>query len=243
MKSVAVVIPIYSASICEKDAFSLRSFQRHLSRYDVIFACPEKLDISAYLHFFPNACSMRFPEPCFQSVQTYSRMLKKDWFYSVFIDYEYILICQLDCLVFKDELLAWCDAGYSYIGPPWEDLNFIGGWKRNLFRLLPFRNLIFPAVGNGGFSLRNVAVHARLAQKHRWLAAIFFWLHEDLFWCGVVGKLEREYRIPGYAIAMRFAIEYEPERSVQRLDRKLPFGCHAWDRTAPSFWREQIRNR
>jgi len=72
------------------------------------------------------------------------------------------------------------------------------------------------------------------------LSRFFFWLHEDLFWCGLVGRLEREYRIPNRDVALGFAIEAVPEKSVQELDDRLPFGCHAWDKNSPEFWLQRL---
>jgi len=161
MKPIAIVIPVYDERICENDAVSLGTFKKHFSRHDVIFACPEGMDVSAYFQYFPRAVCRRFAMCHFRSVRAYSKLLEQQFFYSSFLDYEYILICQLDCFVFKDELDYWCQKGFSYIGAPWADCNFIGGWKRSLFRFLPFKEFVFPSVGNGGFSLRNVSIHAR----------------------------------------------------------------------------------
>jgi hypothetical protein len=65
-------------------------------------------------------------------------------FYRAFAEYEYILVYQLDCLVFSSNLEEWCGAGWDYVGAPWfknyrEDTTE-GFW----------------AVGNGGLSLRRV---------------------------------------------------------------------------------------
>ncbi len=240
MKSVAVVIPTYSERMKDGEKSSLDTFRKHLSQHDVIFASPEGMDVSAYLRVFPEAECRRFPSCDFRTVKTYSKLLKSGRFYGCFRDYEYILICQLDCLVFRDELAAWCGRRFSYIGPPWADFNFIGGWKRSLFRLLPFGKRLFPSVGNGGFSLREVAIHFRLAKKYRWLSLILFWLHEDLFWCGVVGRLEKTYTIPPSDVALRFGVECHPEESFALLGNQLPFGCHAWERNSPQFWRERL---
>jgi hypothetical protein len=63
-------------------------------------------------------------------------------FYEVFRQYEYMLIYQLDCWVFRDELEMWCDKGYDYIGAPFFVKWFV---DRGIY------------VGNGGFSLRKIS--------------------------------------------------------------------------------------
>ncbi len=63
----------------------------------------------------------------------------------MFSKFKFILIYQLDAFVFRDELETWCSAGYSYIGAPW----FYDYFPQS-------ENAVLWAVGNGGFSLRNV---------------------------------------------------------------------------------------
>ena len=64
-------------------------------------------------------------------------------FYRAFSAYEYILIYQLDCLVFASNLKEWCRKGWDYVGAPW--LNSPDDPAQG-----------FLAVGNGGLSLRRV---------------------------------------------------------------------------------------
>lgn len=40
-------------------------------------------------------------------------------FYERFLAWDYILLCQTDAFVFRDELADWCARGYDYIGAPW----------------------------------------------------------------------------------------------------------------------------
>src|ERR1044071_9510110 len=75
-------------------------------------------------------------------------------FYRAFEEYDYILIYQLDCLVFSNALEAWCHKGYDYIGAPWFER-----WHQLRSERSAYPDEIvegFGAVGNGGFSLRNV---------------------------------------------------------------------------------------
>lgn len=86
---------------------------------------------------------MRFDDAYFRSQYTYSALLLSRAFYEAFAAYDFILIYQLDALVFSDRLLEWCDRGYDYVGAPW-----VPGAHTPRHRV--------PAVGNGGLSLRNV---------------------------------------------------------------------------------------
>ncbi len=70
-------------------------------------------------------------------------MLLTEEFYRAFAEHEYILIYQLDCLVFASNLEEWCRKGWDYVGAP---------WLKNLDD--PTQG--FSGVGNGGLSLRRV---------------------------------------------------------------------------------------
>jgi hypothetical protein len=58
-----------------------------------------------------------------------------------------MLIYHLDAYVFRDELEYWCKKDYDYIGAPWISLD-------NSKTMPVFNEPL--AVGNGGFSLRNI---------------------------------------------------------------------------------------
>ena len=136
--SVAVVVPIYKPPSSSAEELSLRSLRRHLSGYPHVLVAPEGLDV-ALERFYVRT----FPSDFFAGKHRYSELLVSKRFYEAFRKYTYILIYQLDCLVFSDQLTEWCDRGYDYIGAPWVHLNEAG-------------QLEFTGVGNGGFSLRRV---------------------------------------------------------------------------------------
>jgi uncharacterized protein DUF5672 len=112
----------------------------------------------------------RFPDHYFVSDIAYSALLVTPEFYEAFVDYRFILIYQLDSLVFADSLLDWCAKGYDYIGAPWFDVDFGAGFSVDFSE--------HPAVGNGGFSLRRVdAFLDVLASRRLWLDPAEYWAH------------------------------------------------------------------
>jgi hypothetical protein len=42
--------------------------------------------------------------------------------------------------------------------------------------------------------------------------------------------------LPDWKEALAFSIEQNPQTGYKILG-KLPFGCHAWERYEPSFWK------
>ncbi|MEI6321644.1 MAG: DUF5672 family protein [bacterium] len=256
---VAVIIPVHRIPLTADEYVSLRVIRNILAAYPRIIVCPESLEIP--VEFFAGEEVIRLPDIYFTYPHGYNRLMLSRRFYEQFKKYTYILIYQLDCLVFKDELLEWCRKGYDYIGSPWKDSYPSGDvtWK----------------VGNGGFSLRKVSTALNILKKRikrglyypmppadhivssftKWLAEnianrmkqhLNFWTiedelanyveNEDRFWAIDVMAISSEYKKPSVIEAMHFGFEVELEYCLQMTGGKLPFGCHAWAKHDRSFW-------
>jgi Protein of unknown function (DUF5672) len=139
-KSVAVVVPQHRFPLTEEEGVSLRHLRRHLGGFDKYLIGPDALPAA-----MADFRLRRFPHDYFASPNGYNRLLMTREFYRAFAAYEYILVYQLDCLVFSGDLEHWCRKGWDYVGAPW-----FHEWKND-----PTGG--FWIVGNGGLSLRNVA--------------------------------------------------------------------------------------
>ena len=145
-RQVAVVTPLYRLPLAADEEISMRHLREYLGRFDRFLIGPADLLQSERVKKEHGDFALRaFPERYFTGTQGYSQLLVMEEFYRTFVEYEYILIYQLDCLVFSSGLEGWCETGWDYAGAPWfkdyrEDTSE-GFW----------------AVGNGGFSLRRVA--------------------------------------------------------------------------------------
>ena len=143
-EEVAVVVPIYKSVLTPDEALSLQHLRQYLSRYPRFFLAPASLELESQ-DFYVK----RFADEYFTDVSTYSALLLSDEFYRAFGNYRYILIYQLDALVFSDQLLDWCAKGYDYVGAAWI--------------VPPAPGFVAtPCVGNGGFSLRRVEAFLRV---------------------------------------------------------------------------------
>jgi hypothetical protein len=209
--------------------------------------------------------TQRFPDRFFLSKHWYSRLLLTARFYRAFSRYEYLLIHQLDSLVFSDDLQSWCELGYDYIG----GVHTIGD--------LP------PQVGNGGFSLRKTssflkvlrsnaravdprdywmanwadkplsvrvralprkyAKHLRRFNDVRWeirrLDRTPVAWPEDWFWSLEAKRFWPPFRIAPNAVGDRFAFCDTPRECFAKTGR-LPFGCHGWTRHEREFWEPHL---
>ena len=135
---VAVVIPVVRLPLSAEEEISMRHLRRYLGQFDRYIIGPQSLPKE-----FSDFALCRFPAHYFTDRYTYNRLLLTEQFYRAFANYEYILIYQLDCLVFASNLEEWCRKGWDFVGAPW--LNNTKDPK-----------LGFSRVGNGGLSLRRV---------------------------------------------------------------------------------------
>lgn len=244
-KSVVVAVILHHAPLTPVEKVGVLQCLRMLSRHPIVVVAPIGLELPRMLQKLP---AERFPEQCFRSVRDYNRLVLSPEFYERFDAYDYILIHQLDAFVFRDELMQWCHQGFDYIGAPWMGVQFPRSqeWDALLAAHTPpgavekWRNKTL--VGNGGFSLRKVRTMKRILETYPLLLRTWGDRHEDGFW-GIAARLclpESDYCLPSAEEAMAFAFETRPEECMNKLGR-LPFGCHAWNKIAPAFWKPWIQ--
>ncbi|WP_146166452.1 DUF5672 family protein [Mucilaginibacter yixingensis] len=234
------------------EIISLRQCLSVLGHYPIEFVGPASLNTASYCEF----CSPKTPfnynsfdDAYFKDVNGYNRLLLSKNFYKRFSNYRYILIHQLDAFVFKDELSYWCHQGYHYIGAPQVahlngpgEIQFLKGYSKvlNIINALFKTNYTVKNVGNGGFSLRHVTKCLGLMSlMHSKLKA---WgnLNEDGFFKYAGNLLSPYFKLPTEDIALKFAVEINPQAAIASLNGSLPFGCHAFDKYEPEFWEKYI---
>jgi hypothetical protein len=259
--SIAIVVPWFQAELTQDERISLRHLAHFLGDYDTYIVAPTGLKSDSFCYQI-----RRFDERYFEDLLTYSRLMLSAEFYRQFSAYDYILVHQLDCLVFSPDLSRWGDLGFDYIGAPWVRSD-ASGRKR------------FTRVGNGGLSLRRVESCLRvieatgngrsllrsakdllftelddlgeLAPAARWRKRLSMlrelnqgpeWyisrysVHEDRFWSDRARLFFAGFKIPPVAVGLRFSFECEPRFCFEQAGRQLPFGCHGWAKQDRSFW-------
>lgn len=245
---VAVVIPIYKNKLSETEKLSLHQCFKILNNFNIIFACPKGLKPN---YKRPDTRLEEFDKVYFQTLAGYNKLMLESHFYERFLDYDYLLIHQLDVFIFKDELLFWCNKNYDYIGAPWiANTSLISQiLKPFASRNLKRRKPIFFKVGNGGFSLRKTKIFheislalaaeikIQLEEKQHEIYAI-----EDVFWSLKVPEYFKDFSIPDYKEALGFAIDRKPALALKMNNNQLPFGCHGFNKPKVSkFWMSIIQ--
>jgi len=254
--NTAVLIPIYNSAQSPPEKLSIRHLEHFLANADKYILSPKNLkNISS-----PYPVKY-FDEVFFTNPGSYSQLLLSSRFYKEFSDYPFILIYQLDCLIFSEQLEFWYKSGYDYIGAPffWDKSDPNKGFSR---------------VGNGGFSQRKVSSFLKVLNSRRVprLGEVFkaglpdlkhlplikrfiktfkvfrdarlgvkmyiqnYTLNEDLFWSDRAKLFYPEFNIAPVKYGLKFSFEMFPRYCYKRNGRRLPFGCHAWSKWDRTFW-------
>ncbi|HZY39286.1 MAG TPA: DUF5672 family protein [Mucilaginibacter sp.] len=253
---VAVVIPIYKNKLEAFEELALDQCVRVLKKHKMFVVKPRSLVINIlnehdFVDYIP------FDDKYFESRHGYNQLMLWEGFYEKFLNFQYILIYQLDAFVFTDRLLEWCDKGYDYIGAPWlRPHQYIDVFKAVKSKLLiavhTWFNIKQPnsdlpteiqfenKVGNGGLSLRRVQKFYDACRQHRasllkYLNRTEHYFNEDVWWGIELNRKSVFLKIPDYKKAIFFSFENEPERAWELTGGELPFGCHAWN-LHMDFW-------
>ena len=262
MNHGAVTVPLYRLPLSGDEMISLSRLREILGKHPIYFIVPAGLHVPDA--FLQGEMIVRFPDNYFTYPFGYNRLLMTSRFYRCFKQFSHILIYQLDCLVFRDELDDWCSKNYDFIGAPWLDeyrdqaVN-APAWK----------------VGNGGFSLRKVSTALKILSTrvkrgsfypmppahfpkqtfiqwffsniyNRFKQHLHFWtvedeLHnyaenEDRFWAIDVININSRFTKPDVDEAFGFAFEVHPRECLAKTDGRIPFGCHAWWKYDRELW-------
>lgn len=265
MKKVAVIIPLYKAQMSETERISYEQCLRILGKHDIVIVTHDSCSLNEYSNiakgYGTTIRAIYFDAEFFSSVNGYNRLMLSRDFYDRFTEYEYILIYQLDALVFSDQLEWWCDQQYDYIGAPIHFRDEDGNVTKKVW-----------GVGNGGLSLRRVKYCQELLSWYKFLPFMGLrglarrykmkWhtylglilrlfgqkntlgyflrkeINEDLVF-GVYASFSYfPARIPDIDVARKFSVESFPSEFYPIKERKMPFGCHAFDKNEYNgYWR------
>lgn len=241
-REVAVVVPIYKPQFSPYEARSVRQTVAVLGHYPIILLAPVGLDLTMIHREFPSLEVREVSDEWLgrkNGIAGYNRMMLSADFYDLFRDFEYILICQPDVWIFRDELSDWCRKGYDCVAAPWvrrrvynlpllrQWLALRRWWCASHGRMI--RQMIYGRIGNGGLSLRRVDRFREACRKYALQIEQYCALgsdlgNEDVFWALV----PEEFRYPTQEEALRFAFDTNPKYCYRMCKGRLPMGCHGW---------------
>ncbi len=240
--TVVVVVPIHTAQLSEAEWQTVAHNLEVLSGLKTVLLVPERVDVEAFPEFVSSCEIQRIPDRWMTvgSLRGYNEMMLSEAFYRLFEDYDYMLVCQPDAWVFRNEVMAWCRRGYDYVGAPWWRK---GIWSLPLLRFFfPKRRKLYGKVGNGGLSLRRIDafVHVCRTEQRRityYLSHTHHTFGEDVFWA----VEPKHFRYPTMDEALMFSFDTRPERCYEATGHTLPMGCHGWLKPQRiDFWKPFI---
>jgi hypothetical protein len=253
---VSIVIITEKSTLSQEEQFSLDCALEVFATFNKYLVIPESTVEYPYLKESQTNV-LKLPSRHFANVNAYSALLLSADFYENFIDSEYILIYQLDCLVFKNDFSEFL--AFDYVGAPWYQTQ--NHAANAIIRTLLFRKPLkaiqliglwylrrkTDAVGNGGLSLRKVDKFIEITSNPRIKKILSSWLkcprpHEDIFFSLMVPMFYKDFKIADLLTATKFSFETHPRECYKLNNNTLPLGCHAWEKHDPEFWRKIIRN-
>lgn len=255
IKKVAIIIPLYKEKLNEYELIALAQCKKILHSHPIIAVKPTELVMPNEVIDVVGNNIETFDSHFFKDIQGYNQLMLSATFYERFLNYEYILIYQLDCFVFKDELNTWCNQKWDYIGAPWikkiyhkNKLELAFSRIRDYFiekfsqidPNKPHQLHLKNKVGNGGFSLRKVKIFYDICLSMQSEINIYLshpsnLYNEDVFWSLEVNRKQKLLNIPDGNTAINFAFEVPPFKPEKLTQANTPFGCHDWDHYL-DFW-------
>ena len=236
-----------------------------LNRWEIVLFGPQGLDCRKYEEVFERhnkkMIFQEFDKSFFSSITGYNKLMCSEPFYHRFLNYDFLLLYQLDAWVFRDELKSFLEMDYDFIGAPVFDL--------------AESDLVYDGILNGGLSLRKIKSHYAIAKKFQKYYSILMFVsnfcckrgmrfkslilskfqvfskisenknflnflniecNEDVFWSSLVLSENINFRVPSFDQSLAFSFENHPTYLFQKNENKLPFGCHAWERYDKDFW-------
>jgi hypothetical protein len=265
MKKVAIIIPIYKDNLSLHEDISLKRALKVFKNRDIILVTFFELKhyCTQIKKNHSNITIQIFDKKNFNSIRSYNRLLMSENFYKAFINFNYILICQLDVYVFEDKLDYWIEKQYCNIGAP-------------LFKGYNKTSKVFRDFGNnGGFCLRktqscldilsnikyrfyNLSTLVKIESSFPWkLYRIlrdgllfnynykFFYpiINEDIFWSSIVPIENKLFLVPKPEEAMLFSFDANPKLLYEKSNNKLPMAIHAWWRDDMIFVEKLIKSQ
>jgi hypothetical protein len=231
----AVVIPTHKIDFSPNEKVCIDVSASTLSAWDLYFAVPEGLDIEAYADRY-QARNVFFPKERFSNPLNYNQWMLGPELYEAFAGYEFILICQPDAIVVRDDLQFWVDREWSYIGAPWTQKII---FKPNFHNKPHLSGAEFHLeVGNGGLSLRRIEHTLSLLSRYQLIISEFSEPFEDAMFA-LLGVIDRDFKIAPFWEAARFSMEINARQIVESIGMH-PMGFHNLYAYDKAFWREIV---
>jgi len=213
-----IVVPVYQQMMVHEylsfqrliQVFGKSEYQNH-----IYILTHQGISANEFCAIYDKVNVIYIDEKYFKNgITGYNLLMGSSNFYNIFINYKYMLIHQLDCFMFNNNLKHFIDLGYDYYGAPM--MNVIEYNKKNEI-ICKFPEVM---VGNGGLSLRKVQTFYDFCKKNNDKIDH----NEDVFFCYYH---KDEFNICPIEVAKEFSFDTSPNELFTET-KKLPMGCHGY---------------
>ena len=242
---VTILIPVFDLPLTAVAMNSLATIHEHLGDFPITFIKGESLtQVEELTEFCPSADFVSFDDRYFSSRAGYAKLLLSDELYYNFGWSRYLLICEMNTVITRNELAYWCRQGYDFI-QPLPDLvagKSIATVVEMRFRTQEFlqnnKSVMAEFGKSSGISLRNTeAFHKLIKRKrraiYRYLGAATELTNDALFWEFYANRWWPEINTPTKLSRKRFA---QSATFTARLDgnSEKPFAIAGLSRPLPA---------
>lgn len=236
MTSICTLVPAYRDRLEPLEVVSFLRLKQLLND-NVFLVVPEGLNVSEYKKLWEDLSVIELSVHHFTSINSYNRMMLSCDFYEKFaIDYEWILIHQLDAFLFHADVESFTHLPYDYFGAPWVEGQYLLPSTSNSVLARFFGKRCH--VGNGGLSLRKLAPTIHILKELRREAKTCR-INEDGFFA-YWGARSSKFRTCTFDVAVTFAFESNPDLLLRMNKNKLPMGCHAFNKISQETYANLI---
>lgn len=260
-KDIIIVIPIYRDHLTPNELISVKSAITSLANRQIVFVGPTLLDTNKISQQLNTSINFEgFDANYFKSTKTYNRLLISADFYERFREYLYLLICQPDVLVLRDDLDYWISKNYDNVGAP-----IFKGYSK------PTKQMKLLGA-NGGFCLRKTesCINVLNCITLQYSKIIHLWkyedslkmklirlirdglifnykikgvkpiINEDIFWSVLVPQRFSWFKTCDPKEAIYFSFDANPRYLYNISNNRLPMAVHAWWRYDMPFIEEFV---
>lgn len=239
MKNCIIIIPVYQEKLNKFERISFKRCLKIFKDYTICIVTHKGLNLNYYEKIIATDYKNKirfeyFNYSYFESINSYNSLMLSSEFYSRFVgSFHYLLIYQLDCYIFEDNLDRFIEKNIDFIGAlvPSEFLDEVKFRYENEFN----KSTTVKYLYNGGFSLRKIALFLDVCKSNqKSLFTEWKGWNEDFVFSII---LHNENAIlPSKAEALKFSFECFPEECYIENNKKLPMGCHAWFINGEKFY-------
>ncbi len=266
MKKYAYVLIHHNDKLRHIEKNNLERIYKNI-KAEIYFILPNKCRYSDLIFQFPQIQFIFIDNKYLSNSKAYNKYLVNPMFYKLFVNYEYIILYQLDTWQINFNHEKFLENEYDFIGAPFisEDrhngIKFANGRNggvsvrkiHSCLKILSQKNIlfslnnVFKIIGYGNKLKRPLKTLFKKYFSFIFLYSvdrkIWMWhLNEDIFWSVIVPQKFPWFKISDLATSLNFCFDQEPEFCYEHNKNELPTFVHAIEKYDFKFYSSKIED-